>query len=66
MQSQKSRLGRRKKRMGRPPTGRPILASSRFPKATNAAVNAYAKRHGITRSLAIRLLVEVALKDQIK
>jgi hypothetical protein len=50
-----------KRPRGRPATGRGDLVSSRFMPPLLAALDAWAKKRGVTRSTAIRLLVEKAL-----
>jgi molybdate transport system regulatory protein len=46
---------------GRPKTGAGVLLSGRVPPALVAAVNQWAKAHGLSRSQAVRQLVEQAL-----
>jgi hypothetical protein len=53
-----------RKRRGRPPTGRAVLVSSRFPEPVLSAVDAWASNKETTRSDAIRQLVEVGLRDE--
>jgi hypothetical protein len=54
--------------MGRPPKpgGHDVLVAGRVPTATAAAIDAYAKRSEITRSEAVRRLVELGLKAKGK
>jgi len=49
--------------MGRPPKpgGHNVLVAGRVPAATAAAVDAYAKKFEITRSDAVRQLIEAGL-----
>ncbi len=56
------------KKMGRPPKpgGHDVLVAGRVPTATAAAIDAYAKRSEITRSEAVRRLVELGLKAKGK
>lgn len=51
------------KKMGRPPKpgGHDVLVAGRVPTATAAAVDAFAKRSEITRSEAVRQLIEAGL-----
>ena len=49
------------KRRGRPPTGRAVLVSSRFPELVLSAVDQWASHKDTTRSDAIRRLVEIGL-----
>jgi hypothetical protein len=53
-----------KKKRGRPPTGRGIMVSSRFPAPVVEAVDDWALKTETTRSDAIRRLVEIALKAE--
>ena len=50
------------KTRGRPATGKDPLIGARFPEASIAAIDAWAKTQGTTRSDAIRRLVELGLK----
>jgi hypothetical protein len=49
------------KRRGRPPTGKDPLVSARFPLELTAQIDAFAKIREISRSEALRRLVEVGL-----
>jgi hypothetical protein len=49
---------------GRPPTGFDPLVGVRIPKETIAALDAWAKSEKISRSEAIRRLVELGLKGK--
>jgi hypothetical protein len=46
---------------GRPATGRDPMIGLRAGKQLTAAIDAWAKRNGVTRSEAIRRLVEIGL-----
>jgi hypothetical protein len=52
-----------KRRRGRPATGRDISIATRFPRETLEQVTKYAKRNNLSRSEAIRRLIERGLAD---
>ena len=52
-----------KPRMGRPPTGIRPFTGARFSKETLNAIDRYAKANQVSRSEAIRRLVEKALSE---
>lgn len=54
--------------MGRPPKeeGAAILVPARLPPALAAAVDAYANKTAITRSEAVRQLIEAGLKTKAR
>lgn len=52
-----------KRRMGRPPTGIRPFTGARFSKEVLDAIDRYAKANKISRSEAIRRLVEYALVE---
>lgn len=62
MTTARDNVHRKKKKMGRPATGHDPLISARIPTETVRAVEAWARRHGFTRSKAIAMLVEAGLK----
>jgi hypothetical protein len=49
------------KRRGRPATGKDPLLTTRAPRETISAIEAWASKNGVTRSEAIRRLVELGL-----
>ena len=49
---------------GRPPTGVDPLVGARFPKEDIAKIDAWAKVEKVSRSEAIRRLVELGLKSK--
>lgn len=53
------------KKRGRPATGKDPLFGARLPKEMIAAISAWAKEIGISRSEAMRRLVEKALADGV-
>jgi Arc/MetJ-type ribon-helix-helix transcriptional regulator len=52
-----------KKRRGRPATGKDPLISARVPQSLIDEIEEWSKRHGATRSEAIRRLIEAGLND---
>jgi len=56
----------RKGRASRPPTGRSSAATTRMPAALMAEVEAWATTNDVTRSDAIRRLVELGLTTRVK
>jgi hypothetical protein len=60
--------GKQAKRMGRPPKeeGAAAVVPARLPPALATAVDAYAAGAGITRSEAVRRLIEAGLKRRPK
>jgi hypothetical protein len=58
----------RTKKMGRPPKeeGPAVVVPARLPPALAAAVDHYARGNGITRSEAVRQLIELGLKRRPK
>jgi Ribbon-helix-helix protein, copG family len=52
----------KRKKMGRPATGRDPTLGSRVPAQIIAAVDAYAAKASISRSDAVRRLIEAGLK----
>ena len=54
------------KKRGRPPTGKDPQIVARMPAISIASVDAWAVANGITRSEAIRRLVELGLKAKGK
>lgn len=56
------------KKMGRPPKpgGHDVLVAGRVPTSVAVALDAYAKKSEITRSEAVRQLVESGLKTKSK
>ncbi|MBN9008229.1 MAG: ribbon-helix-helix protein, CopG family [Rhizobiales bacterium] len=52
------------KRRGRPATGRDPVSAVRLPEDVTARVDAWAEAHEVSRSEAIRRLVEQALKGK--
>jgi len=56
----KLRLSKRK--LGRPATGHDPLVSARIPQHLRDELDAWAKRRGISRSVAIRRLLEGSVK----
>jgi hypothetical protein len=55
-----------KRKMGRPATGRDPVIAGRVPADIIAALDAWAKAHGKTRSEAMGLLIEAGLKRRPK
>jgi hypothetical protein len=62
----KKAISVRKKPRGRPPTGQDPLISARVSSGVLSAIEAWRARHGVTRSEAIRRLVELGLKAKGK
>jgi hypothetical protein len=54
------------KKRGRPATGKDPLLTTRAPRETIEAIEAWAAKNGVTRSEAIRRLVELGLKAKGK
>jgi len=59
--AKRKRWGRKRRSAARPPAGRATTFSTRLPGELMAVVDQYAKARGISRSEAIRLLLERAL-----
>jgi Ribbon-helix-helix protein, copG family len=55
---------KKKRKPGRPATGRGIMLSGRVPAELVAAVDRWAKANGISRSQAVRRLIEQALANK--
>jgi Arc/MetJ-type ribon-helix-helix transcriptional regulator len=53
----------KKKRRGRPATGKDPLISARVPQGLIDEIEEWSKQHGATRSEAIRRLIEAGLRD---
>ncbi|QAU44196.1 ribbon-helix-helix domain-containing protein [Bradyrhizobium guangzhouense] len=51
-----------KKRRGRPATGKDPLVSARLPQELVESVEAWATENGVSRSEAVRQLIEIGLK----
>jgi hypothetical protein len=62
----KKAISVRKKSRGRPATGQDPLISARLPADVVASVTAWQTRNGVTRSEAIRRLVELGLQAKGK
>jgi predicted DNA-binding protein len=49
------------KKRGRPATGKDPMVGARLPPDLTTRIDAWAKKHGMTRSAAIRALIEASL-----
>jgi Arc/MetJ-type ribon-helix-helix transcriptional regulator len=55
-----------KKKRGRPATGRDPVSAVRLPKDLTKAIDTWGEEHEVSRSEAIRRLVELGLKAKAK
>ena len=55
-------ITKKKRRRGRPPTGRDPVLAVRLPNELRASVERWAKNNGVTRSEAIRVLIDKGLR----